>query len=140
VAASAERHGVLLEVTVDGAPVVQADAGQLVQAVVNLAVNAIHAMPAGGVLRLMAYAEAGNAVVVVEDSGIGMPPEVLRQIFHPFFTTKGPDGGTGLGLAVVHGIVSAHGGALDVQSTPNEGSRFEIVLPLWEDSASEESA
>ena len=140
VAASAERHGVLLEVTVDGAPVVQADAGQLVQAVVNLAVNAIHAMPTGGVLRLAAYAEAGNAVVAVEDSGMGMSPEVLRQIFHPFFTTKGPDGGTGLGLAVVHGIVSAHGGALDVQSTPNEGSRFEIVLPLWEDSASEESA
>lgn len=138
VAASAERHGVSIDVAVCDLPMVLGDAGQLVQAVVNLAVNAIHAMPTGGVLRLMAYAEAGNGVVVVEDSGTGMAPDVLRQIFHPFFTTKGPDGGTGLGLAVVHGIVSAHGGIVDVHSTLGEGSRFEMVFPLWEDARSEE--
>lgn len=133
VAASAGRQQVAVEVVVQGEPAVRGDAGQLLQAVVNLAVNAIHAMPGGGTLRLLAQAEAGNAVLLVEDTGVGMSPEVLRQIFHPFFTTKGPDGGTGLGLAVVHGIVAAHGGVIDVWSEPGVGSRFEMVLPAWED-------
>ncbi len=133
VAASAARQQVAVTIEVEGAPAVRGDASQLLQAVVNLAINAIHAMPSGGTLRLVAQAEGGNAVLLVEDTGIGMGSAVLRQIFQPFFTTKGPDGGTGLGLAVVHGIVSVHGGVIDVWSEPGRGSRFEIVFPLWEE-------
>jgi len=66
----------------------------------------------------------------VEDTGIGMSEEVLKKIFIPFFTTKDIDEGTGLGLSVVHGIVTSHGGSIDVQSTVGSGTRFAIHLPL----------
>ncbi|MDH5187006.1 MAG: HAMP domain-containing histidine kinase, partial [candidate division WOR-3 bacterium] len=66
----------------------------------------------------------------VEDTGIGMSEDILKQIFIPFFTTKGVGEGTGLGLPVVHGIVTAHGGTISVESVVNQGSRFEVKLPL----------
>ncbi len=69
------------------------------------------------------------AVLSVEDTGTGMGPEVLSQIFVPFFTTKPVGAGTGLGLPVVHGIVAAHGGTIAVDSAPGRGSRFTVTLP-----------
>ena len=110
-------------------PEVSADPGQIQQVILNLAVNAIQAMPAGGTLRVLTeYADEGIRLIV-EDTGIGMEPETLRQVFNPFFTTKDVGQGTGLGLAVVHVIITAHGGTIHVDSSPGSGTRFEVLLP-----------
>jgi two-component system NtrC family sensor kinase len=111
-------------------PEILADPHQIHQVLVNLVANAIQAMPTGGQLRLEAYAEAGGVVLAVEDEGVGMTAQVLQNIFDPFFTTKDVGEGTGLGLSVVHGIVTAHGGTIQVRSEPGKGSRFEVRLPL----------
>ncbi len=111
-------------------PEILADPNQLRQVLVNLMANAIQAMPSGGVLSLEAYAEDGCIVLAVEDQGLGMTAEILERIFEPFFTTKDVEEGTGLGLPVVHGIVTAHGGTMRVRSEPGKGSRFEVHLPI----------
>jgi two-component system NtrC family sensor kinase len=115
-------------------PYVLGDEGQLQQAVVALATNAIDAMPEGGVLTLRAARTGAHTLVEVKDSGIGIPPENLTRIFDPFFTTKDVGAGTGLGLAVCYGIVSEHGGRLDVRSTVGVGTTFTISLPIASDS------
>ena len=114
-------------------PEITADASQLRQVFVNLVVNAIHAMPAGGTLEVSTRRADDRIVLSVEDDGIGMSQEVLRELFVPFFTTKDVNEGTGLGLPVVHGIVTAHNGAIHVDSAPGEGSRFDIELPIADD-------
>ncbi len=119
-------------------PKITADRGQLHQVLVNLVVNAIHAMPDGGTLTLRTRASGGLAVLEVEDTGIGMSEEIQGQIFLPFFTTKDVGQGTGLGLAVVHGIVTAHGGEIRVESAPGRGSRFEVRLPVHGQAGREE--
>ena len=111
-------------------PEILADPNQLHQVLVNLLVNAIQAMPEGGLLTVETYTEADRVVLAVEDQGIGMPPAVLERIFEPFFTTKEVGEGTGLGLPVVHGIVTSHGGTVRVTSKPRKGSRFEVYLPI----------
>ncbi len=111
-------------------PEILADPNQLYQVLVNLMVNAIQAMPEGGLLSLDAYTEGGCVVLAVEDQGVGMTPQVLQHIFDPFFTTKDAGEGTGLGLPVVHGIVTSHGGTIRVRSDPGKGSRFEVHLPI----------
>ncbi|PKN46512.1 MAG: PAS domain-containing sensor histidine kinase, partial [Deltaproteobacteria bacterium HGW-Deltaproteobacteria-20] len=88
-----------------------------------------HAMPGGGVLTIETMSFKDDVYLLVSDIGVGMSPEVMRQIFSPFFTTKDVDQGTGLGLAVVHGIVHAHGGVIEVESEPGRGTRFEITFP-----------
>jgi len=113
-----------------GLPEITADAAQLNQVMVNLVVNAIQAMPGGGTLTVATRAAADQVVLRVEDNGVGMSDEVLRQVFLPFFTTKDVHEGTGLGLPVVHGIVNSHGGTIDVESTPGRGARFEVRLPV----------
>ena len=122
----------------DGLPAVHADAAQLTQVLVNLVVNALQAMPDGGTLLLRTEAAAGEACMVVEDSGAGMRPETLQQVFVPFFTTKDVGEGTGLGLPVAHGIIAAHGGTITLQSEPGRGTRVEIRLPAAPDAATEE--
>lgn len=112
----------------DNLPLIMADPQHLKQVVVNLVVNAIHAMPGGGTLTIQTQSFDPDVYLSVSDTGQGMEPEVLRQIFTPFFTTKDVDQGTGLGLAVVHGIITAHGGVIDVRSAPGEGSCFEITF------------
>lgn len=111
-------------------PPLTADPGQLSQVVVNLVVNAVQAMPEGGKLTVRARADREYAYLEVEDTGIGIPDDVKRSIFLPFFTTKEVGKGTGLGLPVVHGIVTAHGGEVEVESEPGRGSRFEVRFPL----------
>jgi len=113
-----------------GLPQILADPGQIEQVAVNLIVNAIQAMPDGGDLTVRTYPEAAAVVLSVEDTGVGMPEAVLQQIFVPFFTTKDVGKGTGLGLSVVHGIVTAHGGRIDVESKVGEGSRFRVSFPI----------
>ncbi|MBB4301343.1 signal transduction histidine kinase [Rhodobium orientis] len=104
---------------------------ELQQVVVNLVLNAVHAMPDGGRLTLQVRdAEDGarGVAIVVEDSGIGMPPDTLKRIFDPFFTTKQAQG-TGLGLSISQTLVSRAGGRITAASTPGQGSRFTIFLP-----------
>jgi signal transduction histidine kinase len=110
-------------------PDVWGDPNQLVQVLVNLAVNAVQAMPEGGPLTVEAYADNDGVVLAVQDRGVGMTPEAARRAFEPFFTTKEVGVGTGLGLSVVHGIVTAHGGSVHVQSAVGTGSRFEVRFP-----------
>jgi signal transduction histidine kinase len=111
-------------------PRITADPSQLNQVLVNLMVNSIQAMPQGGTLQIETRVSRQHVVLAVEDDGIGMTDEVLKQIFVPFFTTKDIHEGTGLGLPVVHGIVSSHGGTISVRSSPDQGTRFEVRLPL----------
>lgn len=111
-------------------PDIIADAPQLRQVLVDLAVNALHAMPDGGVLEVTTQSSGDRVVLSVQDNGVGMSKEVLEKIFVPFFTTKDVNEGTGLGLPVVHGIVTSHGGTIRVQSAPGLGSRFDIELPV----------
>jgi signal transduction histidine kinase len=107
-------------------PAISADRSQLHQVVVNLVVNALQAMADGGTLTIETHASNGNARLIVRDTGTGMTEAVKRNIFTPFFTTKDVNEGTGLGLAVVHGIVAAHGGTIDVSSEPGRGARFTV--------------
>ena len=113
-----------------GLPSVSGDVGQLQQAVVALATNAIDAMPEGGTLTLRAIRADARILVQVIDTGIGIEPENMTKIFDPFFTTKDVGRGTGLGLAVCYGILSDHGGRLDVRSTVGVGTTFTITLPV----------
>ncbi|MBE7517048.1 MAG: PAS domain-containing protein [Chloracidobacterium sp.] len=113
----------------DDLPPVTADAGQIQQAVIALATNAIDAMPNGGTLELRVFPQDGRVVIEVSDTGIGIPPEDMPKIFEPFFTTKEVGRGTGLGLAVCYGIISDHGGRLNVRSKPRKGTTFSIYLP-----------
>jgi two-component system NtrC family sensor kinase len=113
----------------DDLPAVLGDPAQLHQVLVNLVVNAIQAMPDGGTLTVRTLAEGDQALLRVEDTGVGIPEELLENIFLPFYTTKDVGQGTGLGLAVVHGIVTSHGGTIGVESEPGEGSCFEVRLP-----------
>lgn len=110
-------------------PRLQADPSQLQQVFLSLFVNAIQSMPDGGELCVELRAQPGALVASVSDTGAGIAPEDLDQVFLPFFTTKDVGEGTGLGLSVVHGIVTAHGGTVSVSSEVGRGTRFEVVLP-----------
>lgn len=115
-------------------PAVYVDGGQLQQALLNLILNAEHAMQSADVKRieLSAYAEpeAGSVVITVADSGHGIDPANLARVFDPFFTTRGVGEGTGLGLSIVYGIVRDHGGQIWVNSTVGVGTTFFIRLPV----------
>lgn len=115
--------------TPDDLPLVLGDTGQLQQAIIALATNAFDAMPEGGVLTVTAWNLGPDVLVEVSDSGVGIPPENVPRIFEPFFTTKEVGRGTGLGLSVCYGILTEHGGKLDVQSTVGVGTTFTITLP-----------
>ncbi len=106
------------------------DPAQITQVLVNLIVNAIQAMPGGGTLKVETQGKIDCVLIIVEDTGHGMSNDTLKQIFLPFFTTKDVGQGTGLGLAVVHGIVTSHGGSIKIDSIFGKGSRFEIKLPV----------
>ncbi len=116
-----------LEIADDLLPV-SGDPGQLQQAIIALATNALDAMGDNGVLTIMSGNDGEKVVVEVRDTGVGIPPENLPKIFEPFFTTKEIGRGTGLGLAVCYGILTEHGGTLDVQSTVGSGTTFTITL------------
>lgn len=110
-------------------PLINADAGQIQQALIALATNAIDAMPDGGRLTIHASGSGKRVSIKVEDTGIGIEASDLSKIFEPFFTTKEVGKGTGLGLAVCYGIVTDHGGRLSVRSNPGRGTTFTILLP-----------
>ncbi len=139
-----KRINISLELGADR-PLVTGDPGQLAQVVMNLAVNARDAMPAGGELALatanvvldeaycrehMEAAPGSFLRLSVRDTGTGMSAEIRQRIFEPFFTTKPEGEGTGMGLAMVYGIVRNHGGSIEVRSKLGEGTAFDLYLPL----------
>ncbi|MEF2230603.1 MAG: ATP-binding protein [Pseudodesulfovibrio sp.] len=113
----------------DTLPLLLADPQHIKQVVVNLVSNSIQAMEQGGTVSVSTQCDGSDVYLIVDDTGPGMTPEELKQIFTPFYTTKDVDRGTGLGLSVVHGIVQAHGGVIQVHSLPGEGTRVEVTLP-----------
>ncbi|HNV26268.1 MAG TPA: PAS domain S-box protein [Nitrospira sp.] len=119
----------------ESCPLVHADADQMSQVLINLVMNAIHAMPEGGTLRatLAPMPDRGMVALTIADTGHGMPQEVIAKIFDPFFTTKEFGKGTGLGLTVVRGIIEEHGGTIQVSSEPGVGTIFSIGLPIHVD-------
>jgi PAS domain S-box-containing protein len=134
---------------------VEADLSQISQVLVNLCLNARDAMPGGGTLtlethnvtldeeyaRILLAARPGRYVrLSVSDTGCGMSPEVQARLFEPFFTTKEPGKGTGLGLAVVYGIVKGHGGFINIYSEEGQGSTFRVYLPAIESAVEEREA
>jgi signal transduction histidine kinase/CheY-like chemotaxis protein len=139
--AGALRGDIVVEVEApSGVSPIRIDPGQLELALLNLAVNASDAMPAGGVLRISAADRSVDdprlglhgayVVIEVSDTGEGVAPENLARIFEPFFTTKSRGPGAGLGLSQVHGFVHQSGGALDVESAVGTGTTFRIYLPM----------
>ena len=121
-----------------GLPRVRADAGQLEQVVMNLAVNARDAMPGGGTLTIETRAEGDHVCLAVTDTGVGIEPDALPHVFEPFYTTKPVGEGTGLGLASVHGAVTQSGGHVRVHSEPGRGTTFEVLLPATSETAADE--
>jgi GAF domain-containing protein len=127
-------RGIVIEVRtrLTEVPAVLGDAAELREAMTNLILNALDAMPEGGTLTLSTALVDERIEIAVADSGVGMPLEVREKVFDPFFTTKGPQG-TGLGLSMTYGIISRHGGSIAVESEPGEGSTFRLSLPRGAD-------
>lgn len=113
----------------DDLPQIAVDRGKIKQVIVNLCKNAVEAMPEGGRLTLKSYCLNRSVILEISDTGAGIPAGI--DVFHLFTTTK--PSGTGLGLAVVNQIVSAHGGTIDYVSQPGIGTTFKISLPLHVD-------
>lgn len=123
------RITVNLDMPESGA-VVRGNGGRLQQVFLNLLINARDAMEAvGGTLTIRVRNTAGNVTVEVIDTGRGIPADVLPRIFDPFFTTKGVKKGTGLGLSITYGIVQEHGGTIEAESHPGQGTRFLLTFP-----------
>ena len=114
----------------DSLPTVDANSGQIQQAIIALATNASDAMPDGGTLTFRAFEQNNRVVIEVQDTGVGISPEDMSKIFEPFFTTKEVGKGTGLGLSVCYGIISEHGGRVSVRSNLGQGTTFSIFLPI----------
>jgi len=122
-----ERAHVSVYTDLSDAPPVSGNSTQLKQVLLNLVLNAMEAMPDGGDLGVSVYGEGGGTVIAVRDTGVGMDEETVAHIFDPFYSTK--DEGTGLGLAVTYGIVEGHGGTIQVESHPGQGTCFTLWLP-----------
>jgi signal transduction histidine kinase len=125
----AKQQGVTLTTQVsDGLPALMGDGDLLHQAVVNVLLNGIQATPPGGTVNLTAQTDQASVLLTVCDTGSGITPDILPHIFDPFFTTR--DDGTGLGLSIVQQIIHDHGGAVDVQSEPGNGTQVTLRLPI----------
>ncbi len=111
-------------------PAIQVVPDQIKQVFLNLILNAVDAMPNGGHLKLTSSHSPDDSfiVAILVDSGVGIPPEIMDKIYEPFFSTK--ETGTGLGLSISYSIIEAHGGLIEIDSQPNEGSRFTVYLPI----------
>jgi signal transduction histidine kinase/CheY-like chemotaxis protein len=117
-----------VQTTLGAVPQIAGDPPELREALTNLILNAVDAMPDGGTLTLGTATVPDGVQLVIADTGIGMPEAVRDRIFDPFFTTKGPRG-TGLGLSITYGILSRHGAAVTVESSEGRGTTFRIVFP-----------
>lgn len=109
---------------------IKANASEIQQTLLNLVMNAKDAIPGQGTVTLTLRQQAKSALLTIQDTGVGMPPEVVARALEPFYTTKARLKGTGLGLSQAHGIVTDHGGEISIDSTPNLGTTITITLPL----------
>jgi signal transduction histidine kinase len=131
-----QKHRIRVETSFSDRPYALVNAGQVQQVLLNLIINARQAMSEGGALSLSVHtnAETGYGEIAVRDTGCGIPPEKLDQLFTPFFTTKAADsqgqGGTGLGLALCKDVMDAHQGRIRVESAPGAGTTFVLKFPL----------
>jgi signal transduction histidine kinase len=131
---AAKEKGIAVEDRLDSKlPRIAVDPNQFKQVLVNLFKNAVEATDPGGRIILSTNSQDGQVCFAIRDTGKGMPPEVRDKVFHPFFTTK--EKGTGLGLAVIHKIITDHHGRIDLETSPGEGSTFTIKLPLRPDAS-----
>jgi signal transduction histidine kinase len=125
----ARHHRIDLKISLPDRPLpLTGHRDRLKQALLNLAINGLESMPDGGEMGVEASVGDGNAVISMRDSGPGMPPEVIKEIYKMHFTTKG--GGTGIGLHVARSVIQAHGGDIDVESAMGMGTCFRVTLPL----------
>jgi signal transduction histidine kinase len=130
------KHRVQVEKKFQGRPHAAVTRGQIEQILINLVINARQAMPRGGrmTIEVRDNPRTQMAEISVCDTGVGIPPEQLRFIFEPFYTTKEPDneghGGSGLGLSVCRQIIEQHQGRIRVESVSGKGSKFTVKLPL----------
>lgn len=128
------RHHIEIRIEPAGVPTLVCVPTQISQVLLNLLINACQAIESGradgGLIRFTSAPEGAMAVLTVEDNGPGIPEDAIPRLFDPFFTTKSVGEGTGLGLFICHGIVTGHGGRIDVESRPGEGARFRVYLPL----------
>ncbi|MGE4504756.1 MAG: sensor histidine kinase [Desulfovibrionaceae bacterium] len=125
------KRGITLETALPkDAPPVPLDASKIQQVLVNLLVNAIHAMPGGGTIRMGGELDAEYFTFIISDTGTGIPEDIREKIFDPFYTTKDVGEGTGLGLALAKSVVEQHGGRLALRRSDSTGSVFAISLPL----------
>ncbi|MEQ1861560.1 MAG: response regulator [Chthoniobacteraceae bacterium] len=133
---SSQANGVQINVVTDlrEIPAVAASASELREMLTNFIFNSVDAMPEGGTISLATRVQGEHVCVSITDTGMGMDPEQRAQCLEPFFTTKG-DGGTGLGLSVVYGIVQRHGGNIEIISEKNRGTTFLVMIPPTTDTA-----
>ncbi len=129
---------VLVKPDLQKVPTLSGNESEVREVLTNLIFNAVDAMPKGGTITLKTSAKDGQAVLAVSDTGMGMTEEVRQRCLEPFFTTKG-DRGTGLGLAMVYGIIRRHKGTIDIQSEPGKGTTFAIGFPIEGDRKREAS-
>ncbi len=130
-APEAERHGVAITQDLPAEPlIVVVDADLVKQAVLNVVINGVQAMPGGGELKLAAARDNGSAAIDVRDSGPGIPPEIRDKIFNLYFTTK--QAGSGIGLAMTYRVMQLHNGSVEFESRAGEGTTFHLRLPLGE--------
>jgi len=123
----AEKQNVKIKISVEDI-VINVDPQQLQQVLLNLILNALQAMPTGGEINISVFTKDGFCNIIVQDTGEGIPPEDLPNLFRPFYTTRGR--GTGLGLSISKNIIEAHGGTIEVESRQGEGTKFIVRLPL----------
>jgi len=126
------KNGIKIEKQYSENIIISADPNQIKQVITNLTINAAQAMKKGGELIISTKKDHKNAILSIEDTGIGISGENISKTFMPFFTTKDVGEGTGLGLSVVYGIIQNHNGDIKVSSEPGKGTIFEICLPLEE--------
>ena len=123
----ASMHGVELSLIAPSSVVVGIDAAKLQQVVLNLVRNAVEAMTSGGEVTIAVRPHGAGGLLVVRDTGPGIPGDIASRIFEPFFTTK--SSGTGLGMAIVHSLVTQHGGSIELINVPGGGAEFRVALP-----------
>ena len=140
VSQAARDQGVRFATAIDPGLVIECDAHQVQQVLINLMLNAVQASPAGGEIRIEAGVDDGQARICVCDEGSGVAPEIMHKLFDPFFTTKPVGKGSGLGLSVSLGIIEHHGGTIKLANNERGGLTVSIVLPLKPRSSGEARA
>jgi two-component system NtrC family sensor kinase len=130
IAATEIRHKARIEQSLGHIPQVECNPGQINQVILNLLVNAAQAVGDDGVIRISTLLDDDDVRLSVTDNGCGMDESIMTRIFEPFFTTKEVGKGTGLGLSMSYSIIERHGGLIDVQSRPGEGTTVSIRLPV----------